>query len=217
VFRKFIGLSLLLGSISAFAQSNVQLDYPVYLNDCRGSITLNQAADGDLSIQLRNVDTDRCPFLTMNDASSGRLIKTYEIQGTSYTLSKQMLASLSQDCRLNFNVSGSFWSSDNFVVYIPWCVPQGNYGRSEYPHSSEYPRSSDYSRVTYEWSNNGNCKKMVNGSYSGENVSESLCSGVRPRGDYGPRISYEWSNKHNCKKMINGAYSGENVSDFYCR
>lgn len=153
----------------------------------------------------------------MTDASSGRIIRSYYIQGTSYTLSREMLRSLSSDCRLNFNIGGGFWSNDGFSVYIPWCVPSynGGYhgGYDPYPYN---PRP--YGRVTYEWSNAGNCKRMIDGVYSGQNVDDSYCGG-RYNGGYGSgrdRITYEWSNAGNCKKMINGQYSGQNVSDSYC-
>lgn len=214
MLSKLIGLVLLVVSTSAFAQRTIQLDDPVYLNDCRGLVTLNKAFNGDLSIQLRGLDTDRCDTLRVTDASSGRVIREYTIQGTSYTLSQDMLFSLSDDCRLNFSVSGGFWRSDSFTVYIPWCSSR-SYPR--YP-SPSYPRTG---YVTYEWSNNGNCKKMIDGVFSGELVSDYYCPGRRPRHDNGRggygRVTYEWSNKHNCKKMVDGVFSGDLVPDYYCR
>jgi hypothetical protein len=199
MFSKFLAVALLFVSVSAFAQRSEQLGRPVYLHSCGGSVTLNEANNGDLSIQLHNVNTYRCPRLEVRDASSGRMIRSYEIQGTSYTLSRQMLSSLNSDCRLNFSIEGGAWREDGFTVYIPWCSSHGG----------------GWGRVTYEWSNNGNCKKMIDGQYSGQNVADYYCAGL-PGGNH-QRITYEWSNAGNCKKMITGQYSGQNVADHYCR
>jgi hypothetical protein len=67
-------------------------------------------------------------------------------------------------------------------------------------------------RVSYQWSNNHNCKLMINGEYSNQNVADSFCQGARGE----DMVSYEWSNNHNCKLMINGQYANQNVSDYFC-
>lgn len=210
MFSKMIAVAMLFVSTSAFAYT-IQLDRAVSLNDCGGYVTLNESSNGDLSIQFRGLDTYRCDTLRVTDASSGRLIRQYDIQGSSYTLSREMLYSLSDDCRLNFTVRGSYWTSDSFTVYIPWC--------SRSSRIPEYPRTG---YISYEWSNNGNCKKMVNGEFSGELVADYHCSSLPRRDrDNGNRrrgyVTYEWSNKHNCKKMIDGEFSGEIVADYLCR
>ncbi len=179
-----------------------QLGRPVYLNNCQGKITLNQADNNALSIQLEGVNTSRCSQLTVSDSSSKRVIKSYDIKGTSYTLSKEMLKDLSQDCQVDFRIHSQYGSSaDRFIVYIPWCRP------------SSQSSNSGSGLKSYQLSNNGNCKLMLNGNYSGSNVDSSYCSGARGN----DVVSYEWSNKNNCKRMINGDYSNQNVSDKYCR
>ncbi len=181
--------------------SSEQLGRPVYLNYCGGKITLNEAGNGDLSIQLEGVNTNRCGQLTVSDNSSRRTIKSYDIQGTSYTLSKKMLESLSDDCQVNFRIHSSY-NSDGFIVYIPWCRPNSGGG------------SSHNGIVSYQLSNNDNCKLMINGNYSGKNVGNDYCQGAERKSDI---ISYEWSQKKNCKLMINGDYANRNVADKYCR
>lgn len=214
MFAKLIALSLLMITTSAFAQRSEQLGRRVYLNDCGGYVTLNESSNGDLSIQLHNVDTYRCYRFEVSDASSGRVIRSYNIQGTSYTLSREMLRSLSTDCRLNFEIGGRSWSNDSFFVYVPWC--------SRGPGGGYWDPGFGYGRITYEWSNAGNCKKMIDGVFSGQLVDDSYCGGRGGRGGswdpgfgYG-RITYEWSNAGNCKKMIDGVFSGQLVDDSYC-
>lgn len=211
MIARILGLLIALGASSAFAQRSAQLGYPVYLNDCGGYITLNQSYNGDLSVQLSGVNTARCYNLKVSDASSGRTIKSYRIEGTSYTLSKSMLSALGQDCRVNFDIGGGYWSNDRFSVVVPFCSPTPSYPT---PYPTPYPSG----RITYEWSNAGNCKKMVDGVYSGQNVSDYYCRNIPGGGNGGHhgRITYEWSNAGNCKKMIDGVYSGQNVSKFYC-
>lgn len=175
--------------------SSEQLGRPVYLNYCNGRITLNEAPNGDLSVQI---EKGRCNALVVTDHTSGKVIKEYSIQGSSYTLSKNMLSALGSDCRVNFQVHDGR-SSDRFFVYIPSCRPAGG--------------GAVNGKKSYQLSGKRNCKLMVNGAYSGQNVDDSYCQGANDQSDV---VSYEYSSKRNCKLMINGDYSNKNVDDHFC-
>lgn len=68
---------------------------------------------------------------------------------------------------------------------------------------------------SFQISNNGNCKLMVWGQYSGTNVEDGWCAPINgyPKGSY---VKYEWSNKRNCKIMINGEFTNSFAHDSYC-
>ncbi len=183
--------------------SSEQLGRPVTLSQCGGHIELRQADNGDLAIKLENVNTQRCPNFRVSDNTSGREIKSYELERSfntkaSYTLSKKMLSSLGTDCRVDFKISGS-WNADGFFVYLTNCYDPGSGKKSN-------------SDLSYELSNSRNCKLMKNGQYTEVNVGDEFCSGAMK----GDRIEYEWSNSGNCKRMKNDQYTNENVGDRFC-
>lgn len=193
-FSKLAVAVLMLTSSAAFANSD-RLDVKP-LRDCGGSVELREADNGDLAIKLVNLDTSRCDRLVFTDVSSRREIKAYDIRGTSYTLSKSMIESLSDDCRVNFRISGRY-RSDSFDI-VTRCRRAAN------PSGER----------SYQLSNAGNCKLMINGQYSNQNVAAVFCQGAQSTRDI---INYEVSNRGNCKLMINGQYSNRNVDDAFCR
>jgi len=177
--------------------SSQQLGAPVSLRECGGYITLNESANGDLAILLKEFGS-RCDRLVVTDHSSGKEIKRYDpIKGTSYTLSNKMLDSLSGDCRVNFSVSGHT-AKDGFFVYLT--RPSCRKVLAKSPNS-------------YQLSNNGNCKLLINSVYSQKNVDVIYCQGATGK----DVVSYEWSNNNNCKLMINGNYANKNVGDRFCQ
>lgn len=173
------GLSLM--TLNASASSDY-LD-SAYLSDCRGSIELRKSANGDLNLI---VEPGYCSQMKVYDYSSRQVIKSYSISSNkaSYTLSKEQLAHLGQDCKLGIRVtSGSSYYSytDDVNVVLN--------GLCQYQKLNRQVRDamdlinmlsgggyrSSAPRVTYEWSNKHNCKKMIDGKYSGENVADYYC------------------------------------------
>src|SRR5258708_1696381 len=142
----FLGLALVLSSITSFAASTYLDSEP--LRHCGGYVTLREAGNGDLALNFRDLNTNRCDNLKFYDASSGAFIKHYDIRGTSYTLSNTQREALSQDCRLGFDVYGSV--RDYFSVVLTHCRPVRQ--------PSE--RNSD---LSFQWSSNDNCKVLRNG------------------------------------------------------
>jgi hypothetical protein len=210
MFKRLMGALALVvtAAISTAAVADsVFLDRePLY--GCGGTIDLRQAYNGDLSIKFNNLDLWACQTLKVYDSSSGRTLNSYTLSSpdASYTLSKNQLESLSDDCSLGLRISGSR-RHDKKKVQLRGCRPGPSYPSPRPPYG-----------VTYEWSNVGNCKKMINGQYSGENVSSLFCLlSPRPTPRPAPRVSYEWSHKGNCKKMIDGVFTGEFASEYYCR
>ncbi|MBX9766579.1 MAG: hypothetical protein K2X47_04850 [Bdellovibrionales bacterium] len=202
MFTRLLGaLALVIASaVSAGAVADSVVLDRENLYNCGGTIDLRQAYNGDLSLKINNLDTWACQTLRVYDYSSGRTLNSYNINSrdASYTLSKAQLSSLSSDCALGLEISGSR-RSDRKRVTLPNCR-----------RGPSYP---PYGRITYEWSNKHNCKKMIDGQFSGELVPDYFCY-ARPNPI--PRVTYEWSNAGNCKKMINGVFSGELVSKLYC-
>ncbi len=185
-----VGILALVVTYTASAGSE-QLGRAVNLYDCGSQITLNEAGNGDLSVQFTNIP-ERCSNFTIT-ATSGEVIKQYKLKGQSYTLSKKMLSALSADCRVNMEVhSNSGRTSDSFYVYIPWCTPAS---------------SGPSGQVEFQLSGKGNCKLMVNGNYSNTNVDDAFCSYVSGK----DMVTYEFSRKGNCKVMLNGSYSNQNT------
>lgn len=183
---------------------SMQLGRPVRLYNCGGQITLNQADNGDLAVKLEDVNTNTCSRLVVTDHTSGRIIREYDIRGSSYTLSNSMLSDLSDDCQVDFQVSHpSGYRSDRFIVYYTRCVP----------HASRPNQQAPRGTVGYQLSRNHNCKLMINGAYSGRNVDNTFCEGAH--GD--DIVSYEFSRNGNCKRMINGDYSNVNVNRTFCQ
>ncbi len=68
------------------------------------------------------------------------------------------------------------------------------------------------SPYSFQWSNNNNCKLMLNGQFSGRLVNDVYCQGASGK----DIVSYEWSRAGNCKLMINGQYSNRNVANEFC-
>lgn len=209
---------LLISLLSLFAANAFAASYyedSARLDSCGGRVELRQAGNGDLALKFVGVNQRYCTGLRFVDVSNNRTIKSYDFQGTSYTLSKKMEKELSKDCAVKYqitNYNGRVVESGRVALTWWSCYisPKPNYGGGGYS-------SGGYR--TYEWSNNGNCKIMINGVYSGNNTPQSqeyLC-GQRPRRDV---VTYEWSNKGNCKIMINGVYSGNNTprsQEYLCR
>ncbi|MBX9768422.1 MAG: hypothetical protein K2X47_14205 [Bdellovibrionales bacterium] len=170
----------------------------------------------NLHLNFKNLDLNKCNRLRIFDASSGRTINSYDMSRAgndpSYTLSRVQIGALVSDCNLGFTVSGYGSYPETRYVRIGWCAPVYTY--------PTYPTYPSYDYVTYEWSQTGHCKKMVNGQYSGYNVpdyqAERYC-GARPyQSRPSQREYYEWSNTHKCKRMVNGQFMGH-VPDYYCR
>lgn len=201
MFTRLLGaVALVIASaISASALANSTVLDRESLSNCGGTLDLRQSYNGDLSLKINNLDTWACQTLRIYDFSSGRTLNTYNIPGrdASFTLSKAQISSLSSDCSLGLEISGSR-RSDRKRVTLSGCRP-----------GPSYPSG----RITYEWSRKQNCKKMVDGVFSGELVPDYFCY-ARPNPV--PRVTYEWSNNGNCKKMVNGIFSGELVSKLYC-
>ena len=200
-------LMTILSAMTLFVAINASADSQ-YLDSkalytCGGSVELRKAANGDLAIKIENLRSSACSVLKFYDVTSGRTIKAYDLNGTSYTLSKAQEASLSSDCRLGFTIGNGFQAYENFNIIMSWWSCYAGGGSTG---------SGSSSRYSYQWSNNGNCKVLVNGVYANRNASDSFCSGIQ-----GKQVaSYEFSNKGNCKLMIDGQYSNQNVSDYFC-
>lgn len=199
IFAKLLGVVALFASVQSFADSRIGDIDRMY--QCGGVVILSSAANGDLALKFEGRG-NQCNHLRFFDVTSGRTLKSYQIQGSSYTLSKSMRDSLSSDCRVGFTVSGPY-ARDTFNVVLPWC--------SSYPQPR--PRPQPAHGYSYQLSNAGNCKLMKYGQYANLNVEDAFCAGARSKNDV---ISYEFSNAGNCKRMINGSYSNVNVAQRFC-
>ena len=150
------------------------------------------------------------------DVSSRRVIKGYEFEGTSYTLSNKMEKELGKDCAVEFQLTtaSGYVVESKQVVLKWWACYASSRPQPSLPVPMPVP-SKKSSPFSYELSGNGNCKIMLNGRYTKENTrSPSVCS---PLNGYakGSNLQYLWSNNDNCKIMINGQYI-RNTADFYC-
>ncbi|GEM_PF-3719866 len=210
---KMLLISLLsLAAVNVFGASRYLDSERLY--QCGGSVELREAGNGDLALKFEGgIDKSYCSGLRFVDVTSGRVIKSYPFQGSSYTLSKRMESELGKDCAVEFQLTnGRGRVIERKQIVLGWwsCLVSR-------PSQPSYPSYPSYGRTTYEWSNNNNCKIMVDGVYTGRNTPEHqeyLC-GARPG-----RVTYEWSNKGNCKIMINGQYSGQNTpkhEEYKCR
>ncbi len=210
---KMLLISLLsLAAVNVFGASRYLDSERLY--QCGGSVELREAGNGDLALKFEGgIDKSYCSGLRFVDVTSGRVIKSYPFQGSSYTLSKRMESELGRDCAVEFQLTnGRGRVIERKQIVLGWwsCLVSR-------PSQPSYPSYPSYGRTTYEWSNNNNCKIMVDGVYTGRNTPEHqeyLC-GARPG-----RVTYEWSNKGNCKIMINGQYSGQNTpkhEEYKCR
>ncbi|MEQ1877489.1 MAG: hypothetical protein ABL958_12655 [Bdellovibrionia bacterium] len=204
LFAKLVGVFALLASFNASADSLFQ-DGEI-LHQCGGVVQLRKSDNGDLAVKLINVNLERCNELTFWDVTSGKQVKTYPIPSntSAFTLSQEMRSSLSGDCALTFAVRGGEpngrWNQDTFNIIpsrLGWCSPS--------------PVKPKVSNLSYQLSNNGNCKVMVNGDFSNRFApSPEFCQ----NGIYSKSvISYEYSNKGNCKIMVDGKYSNENTDN----
>lgn len=203
---KFFLISLLsLMALNAFAESAL-LD-SANLHGCGGRVELRYAANGDLALKFVDNSYSRfnanyCNGLQFIDASSGRVIKEYDVKGTSYTLSQKMRDSLSSDCRLTANFNNGYRVTQGITVTLNWCAPvQPSYPRNPY---------------SYELSKQGNCKLMINGVYSNVNVTDGSCNILR--GDKSLSVRYEYSRAGHCKIMINNVFIQELgfADKYYC-
>ncbi|OYZ12821.1 MAG: hypothetical protein B7Y39_18745 [Bdellovibrio sp. 28-41-41] len=193
-------LSLL--AINAFADSQY-LD-SANLTGCGGRVELRYAENGDLALKFTDgFSASRCPNLRFVDASSNKLIKEYDVKGTSYTLSQKMRESLSSDCRLKAQFDNGLYTTQYIVVKLNWCAPQQVAQKPANPYS-------------YELSGKSNCKLMINGNYSNKNVDDSFCAILN--GNKDASVRYEWSNKNNCKIMINDQFQQQMpfAADYFC-
>lgn len=197
-------LMSILSAMTLFVAFNASADSQ-YLDSarmsrCGGSVELRKADNGDLAIKFEGLNTDRCWKLRFYDYTSGRTIKTYDIKGTSYTLSQDQRQHLSSDCKVGFSVSGQ--TQDDFTITLGWwsCATGGG------------QTGGGSSAYSYQWSNSGNCKVLVNGVYANRNASDSFCQGAQGK----EVVSYEYSAKRNCKLMINGQYANKNVDNYFC-
>ena len=178
--------------------------------DCGGAIELHEERNGDINIQIK--DSRSCSNIRFYDYATGRTLDSYKIPSNgwdfngSFTLNKdEHRPSLSRNCRLGIDVYGGLWTQDSFNIVLNWC--RANNHR---PNNRKKVANGSYS---YQLSNKSNCKLMVNGRYSNQNVSDSFCQGARSKRDV---VTYEYSRKNNCKLMVNGQYSNQNVSDRFC-
>lgn len=203
-------MKLLLVALLALAGLNTAFAGSKYLDDADlgqctyqrdGRVELREAANGDLSIKFVGLNTNRCGTLRFYDAYSDRTIKTYQIKGSSYTLSKQQAGELNKDCKVGFEVYTRGRGYQAYTISLGWC--------SKYSK----PKQKRNNGWSYQWSNKRNCKLMKNGSYQNKNVADKYCSPASGK----QTVSYEWSKKNNCKVMINGRYANRNVSDSYCK
>lgn len=78
-----------------------------------------------------------------------------------------------------------------------------------YRHEPVQPAASPYS---FQWSNNNNCKLLINGQFSQRLVNDVFCQGASGK----DIVSYEVSNRGNCKLMINGQFSQRLVDSSFC-
>lgn len=200
LFAKLLGAAALLVSFSASADSQINDVERMYR--CGGVVILSEAANGDLALKFEGRGS-QCNQLRFYDVTSGRTLKSYVIQGSSYTLSKTMRDSLSSDCRVGFQVYGPY-TSDTFTVNLlnrwncGWQRPQ--------------PQPQPSTGIGFQLSNAGNCKLMRYGQYQNRNVEISFCQTARGN----DIISYEYSNANNCKLMRNGQFSNQLVSQRFC-
>lgn len=191
-------------SVSALAE-NRYID-SADLHGCGGRVVLGEAPNGDLSLKFENrpysaFNPSYCNGLQFVDVSSGRVIKEYQVKGTSYTLSKSMMSSLSSDCRVAAYFNNGYNVTQRITVSLNWCRPVSQPSHTRNPYS-------------FQLSGSDNCKLMINGQYSNRNVSDDFCGPLTSRRDV---VTYEWSKNDNCKIMINGNYTNQNTADKYCR
>ena len=107
---------------------------------------------------------------------------------------------IGSDCQVGIDLS-SGTGMDRFYVTLGWWCESRN------QHVVKKSANS------YQLSNKGNCKLMIHGEYSNQNVDSRFCQGANDKNDV---VSYELSNKGNCKLMINGEYSNQNVEGRFC-
>lgn len=140
------------------------------LNQCGGSVELRRAGNGDLALKFEGrIDRNFCDRLRFVDVSSGRVIRSYNFEGSSYTLSQSMRSSLSSDCSVEFQMlSPRGRVVERKQVTLGWWCAAAPVIR----HNPGAGRGGGY--TTYEWSQNNNCKIMVNGRYTGNNTPEHL-------------------------------------------
>lgn len=201
--KNFILSALLLVGISSFADSAYLDSAPMYT--CGGTIQLRESDNGDLNVVFKGFQNRTyCTDLKFVDVSSGRTIKSYKFEGTSYTLSNSQEYSLGTDCRLGVQLTNQYAGTlEKFEIVLGYCK------RSSSSHSSQQS-----SRFSFDISGSGNCKLNIDGQYANKLVDDVYCAPLN--GQKKVYVSYEFSNKGNCKIMINGSYSNQNTSDSLC-
>ncbi len=162
-------------------------------------------ATGDLSVDFSGVDTISCDKFTISDSLTGHIIKEYSARNGSFTLAKSVLSSLGNNCSVDMTVSGYRGYEVFQLNLGALCAPapivrlnssaayqlskEGNckvMNFNAFSNKLSYTNKlttsnfctgaiSRYDVVNYEWSEKGNCKRMVNEIYTHQNVSDSYC------------------------------------------
>jgi hypothetical protein len=166
---KFLVLALLFVGFQAQAES-FRLDSE-RLHSCGGYVSLNEASNGDLSLQFRNT---YCENVTIKDASNGRVIAQYSMAkggrampwSASYTLSARMRGELSRDLNLDFTVSGH-GGRDKLTVVIPGHGRHGGGNSGNGGHQDKL--TTGYGRT-----NSGKCAFYILGEFQ-SHASEYEC------------------------------------------
>lgn len=189
---------LMFTGLNAFAQSP-RIDDIDPLRYCGGSVKTQMNQQDQVSLKFGGDIRERCSQVKVYDARTNKTLRTYNkfphLSGQTINLNADIMKELSTDCKLTWKILddyGNVW--ENFTLTISDCKAPKN----------KSLKKSKQSGVYYEWSNNHNCKKMVNGEYKGL-VNDYYCE----------RVTYEWSNNHNCKKMVGKVYQ-HNVDASYC-
>lgn len=189
-------ITLLASSVFAESQYLDKLN----LYKCGGKVELRKVDNGDLALQFEGqINRYQCSDLRFVDASSGKVIKSYDFKGSNYTLSENQRDSLSTDCKVKVELYNNYSVQETFEVTLGWlCVVNKIFKTNPY---------------SYDVSEKGNCKLNVYGKYS-KLVNDAFCAPIK--GDKDAVVKYEYSQKGNCKVMVNGQYANKNVDEYYC-
>ena len=166
-------LFVVISMVTASALADSQFLDREPLRTCGGSVELRRAANNDLALKFEGrIDRNFCDRLRFVDVSSGRVIKSYNFEGSSYTLSQSMRSSLSSDCSVEFQMLSPRGRvvERKQVTLGWWCASTPSVGRPG--QGGHY--GGGYGRITYQWSQNNNCKIMRDGVYTGQNTEQHL-------------------------------------------
>lgn len=146
-----------------------------YLLACFGTMELRQNVGDKLAIKFGPTISRSCDQVQIRDASSGRIIKTYnpiDLAGQTYTLSDDQVESLSNDCALSVQVLNSTTGlvfANRFIV-LNNCRSK-NYNNHHQRNNDHLKHSNAYH---YEWSNKHHCKLMKDNDFI-KLVDDSYC------------------------------------------